>query len=107
VAASSSDRITLPGDLTEFARDCDRKLATADPHSGIVGLDSVPWLVVTHEQLRTMPLDQRHGFVLSLVDGRCTIEMLADISGFGRAETIALVAELVGHGALVLRPHVL
>lgn len=103
VGASSSDCITLPGDLTEFARESDRRLARAEPHSGIVGLDSVPWLAVTHDQLLAMPLDQRHGFILSLVDGRSTIEMLADISGFGRAETIALVAELVGFGAVILR----
>jgi hypothetical protein len=75
----------------------------AEPHSGVLGLESVPRLEVTHDQLISLPLDERHGFLLSLVDGRCTIEMLSDMSGFGRAETIALIAELVGLGALALR----
>ena len=63
----------------------------------------MPTIAVTYDALVAMPLDHRHGFLLSLVDGRCTVEMLADISGFGRTETIALVADLGGCGAVTLR----
>jgi hypothetical protein len=103
VGASSSDRITLPADLREFACESDRGVVAAEPNSGIIAFSSIPWLAVTYDALIAMPLDHRHGFLLSLVDGRCTVEVLADISGFGRTETIALVAELVGFGALTLR----
>lgn len=103
VGASSSDRITLPADLREFARESDRELAVAEPNSGVIAFSSIPWVAVTYDALIAMPLDHRHGFLLSLVDGRCTVEMLADISGFGRTDTIALVAELVGFGAVTLR----
>jgi hypothetical protein len=102
VGASSSDRITLPADLREFARESDRELAVAEPHTGVVALSAIPRVAATYDALVAMPLDQRHGFLLSLIDDRCTVEMLADISGFGRSETIALVAELVGFGAVTL-----
>ena len=97
----SSDRVTLLPN--ELAHDTDREFVAAEPHSRVVRLDAVPWLNMTYDELAGMRLDQRHGFLVSLVDGRCTIEMLADMTGFGVDETAALVAELVVLGVLTLR----
>lgn len=69
----------------------------------IVPMHAVPWLVVTHEQLRRMPLDSRAGFVVSLIDGRCTVEMLLDVAGLPEDEVIALLAQLAKLGAIELR----
>jgi hypothetical protein len=96
---SDSERATLPGDLEYPAS----ALETPEPHSGVVALDAVPWLLVTHDQLVAMPLDPRRAFLISRVDGRCTVEMIADISGFERSEVTAMMMELVGLGVLELR----
>jgi hypothetical protein len=41
--------------------------------------------------------------VVSLIDGRCTVEMLLDISGMREDETIRIIGELVRLGAVELR----
>jgi hypothetical protein len=64
---------------------------------------AVPWLVIGYDELLQMPLDHKAGHILSLVDGRCTIEMIADMSPLPRDEAIAIVAELVVRGVLQLK----
>lgn len=69
----------------------------------IVPFRAVPWLVVTHDELRRMPLDSRSGFLVSLIDGRCTVEMLLDVAGLPEDDVIAMLAQLVRLGAIELR----
>ena len=69
----------------------------------VVPMQAVPWLVVTLEQLRRLPLDGRAGFIVSLIDGRCTVEMLLDVAGLPEDEVIALLAQLAELGAIELR----
>jgi len=86
---------------------------TLDPEGGqegtqsdirpIVPMHAVPWLVVTHDELRRLPLDARGGFLVSLIDGRCTVEMLLDIAGLPEDEVIALLGQLTQWGAIELR----
>lgn len=66
-------------------------------------MHAVPWLVVTLEQLRRMPLDGRAGFIVSLIDGRCTVEMLLDVAALPEDEVIALLGQLADLGAIELR----
>jgi hypothetical protein len=64
---------------------------------------AVPWLVVTYDELQRLPLHPRAGFVVSLIDGRCTVEMLLDVSGMREDETLDILAELLRLGAIELR----
>jgi len=110
----NSERITIPHDMSEIARAVDVARPRNDsgteaepPPSGIVSgvvtLDAVPWLDIAYDELLAMPLDPRHGFLLSLVDGRCTVEMITDMSGFPRDEVFMMLSELVAMGVLTLR----
>ncbi|HEY1697982.1 MAG TPA: hypothetical protein VGG39_37740 [Polyangiaceae bacterium] len=100
----SRDRITIPVDMRQDARDSDRRFEAADSDVRLaVPLHSVPWLVMTHDELRTLPLDNRGGHVLSLVDGRCTVEMILDISALPEDEAFDLLRELADLGAIEFR----
>jgi hypothetical protein len=100
---ASSDRITLPGDLGPLARQSERQFEpTGSDVRSLVPLRAVPWLVVTYDQLQTMPLYARDAFVVSLVDGRVTVEMLLDISGLPEDETLDIVRKLLLLGAIEL-----
>jgi hypothetical protein len=98
------DRITVPVDLRRAALDSARELAPT--HSEVrprVPSSAVPWLLVTYDRLQDLPLDARAGFLVSLIDGKCTVEMLLDISGMGRDETLGILGRLVTLGAVELR----
>jgi hypothetical protein len=98
------ERITIPVDLSQAARNSARDLAVAvtltDPRERP---GAVPWLVVTYDQLQRMPLDPRAAFIVSLIDGRCTVEMLLDISGMSENETLGILSDLVRLKAVELR----
>jgi hypothetical protein len=103
-SVSRHDRITLPEDLRPFARDSERRFETASSDvRPLVPLSAVPWLVVTFEDLRRLPLDARAGFVVSRIDGRSSVEMLLDLCALPEGETLDIVAELVRLGAIELR----
>ena len=91
-------------DLSQAARDSTRDFPAADSDvRPVISLSAVPWLVVTYDELRRLPLDKRRGFLVSLIDGRCTVEMLLDVSGMPEDETLDILRELVGLGAVELR----
>jgi hypothetical protein len=102
----NSERITIPQDMSELARgvtEHDQEPPPSGIVSGVVTLDAVPWLDIPYDELLAMPLDARQGFLLSLVDGRCTVEMITDMSGLPRVEVFTMLAELVAMGVLTLR----
>ena len=103
MGSSSSDRITRPNDLSGLARDSEREFtaATSDIRR-VVAAAAVPWLIATHEQLLALPLDSRAGFVLSLIDVRCTVEMILDVAGLPEDEAIAILDNLRELGAIEL-----
>ena len=77
-SSNRHERATVPHDLGPIAR-----AALAEAHSDVrpvLSMDGVPWLIVTYDELREMPLDPRAGFVVSLIDGRSTVEMIVDIA---------------------------
>lgn len=93
------DRATLPdirpGKIEE-------EVVTQSDIRPIVPMHAVPWLVVTHEELRRLPRQPRRVRRL-LIDGRCTVEMLLDVAGLPEDEVIALLAQLARLGAIELR----
>jgi hypothetical protein len=91
----SSDRITIPGTVGED----DGPASEARP---ILPRHAIPWLIVTFDDLRAMPLDPRDGFILSLVDGRSSIEMIIDLATLPEAETLTVLMRLLKVGAIEL-----
>jgi hypothetical protein len=98
-----AERIKLRGDLGKLReREHEFEDATTETRP-LVPACAVAWLVVTCNELRQMPLTNVDGFVLSLVDGRSTVEMIIDIAGLKSDETIGVLAKLVGLGAIELQ----
>jgi hypothetical protein len=58
-------------------------------------LDRVPMVVVPRTQMRWLSIDHRAGFVLSLIDGSSSIEMILDVSGMARLDALRILHELV------------
>ena len=101
---SRHDRITIRVNLSQAARESARESeASGSDIRRVVPLSAVPWLVVTYDELRRLPLDKRTGFIVSLIDGRCTVEMLLDVSGMPEDETLDIIRELLRLGAVELR----
>ena len=71
----------------------------------LVPLLGVPRLALTLEGLRLLRLDPRTAYLLSLVDGHCTVETILDICvpQLGRDEALAILAHLLDLGAIDLR----
>jgi hypothetical protein len=98
------ERITMPDDLSSLARRSEREFDVSDSEiRPIVPLHAVPWLMVTYDALREMPLDNRDAFVLSLVDGRSTVEIILDLAGLPEDVTIGILTRLFRLGAIDLR----
>jgi hypothetical protein len=66
-------------------------------------LDRVPIVLVPREQLRWLSIDHKAGFVLSLVDGVSSVEMIIDVSGMPELETLRILAELTQQRIIALR----
>ena len=57
-------------------------------------MDRVPIVMVPRDQLRWLSIDHRAGFVLSLVDGVSTLEMLLDVSGMPELDALRILSDL-------------
>jgi len=63
--------------------------------SRIGPLDRVPFIAVPQEQLRWLNIDHRAGFVLSHVDGNCSLEQILDVSGMPPLDALRILYELL------------
>jgi hypothetical protein len=68
--------------------------------SKIGRLDRVVVQAMVDSQLRWLGLDHRSGFLLSRVDGVCTLEELLDVCGMPRLEALKTLADLLERGAI-------
>lgn len=57
---------------------------------------TVPRVLQSNDELEWAPLDHRDGFVLSLIDGRTSVQVLIDVAGMPESELIALLQRLRG-----------
>ena len=57
-------------------------------------LERVPVVMVARDQLRWLSIDHRAGFVLSLVDGVSSLEMILDVSGMAELDALRILSEL-------------
>jgi hypothetical protein len=58
-------------------------------------LDRIPTVIVQPTQLRWLSIDHRAGFVLSLIDGSSTLEMILDVSGMAKLDALRILHELL------------
>ena len=57
-------------------------------------LDRVPMVMVARDQLRWLSIDHRAGFVLSLIDGVSSLEMILDVTGMPELDALRILSEL-------------
>ncbi len=87
------DNPTNP-EAREYAESC-RKVLQQMYTARIGPLDRVPVVEVARDQLRWLSIDHRAGFVLSLVDGVSSLEMILDVSGMPTLDALRILYELV------------
>jgi len=63
--------------------------------SRLGGLNRIPQVVTSAEQMRWLSLDHRAGFVLSLIDGTCTFDEILDMSGMRRLDALRILFDLL------------
>ena len=99
---SPANKRTPPDQQAVTDDDLDGPTSEVRPH---IPLFAVPWLAITVEGLRSLPLDARAAYLLSLVDGTCTVETILDICvpELERDEALGILARLVQLGAIELR----
>jgi hypothetical protein len=98
------ERATIPVDLTEHARELERRDREAP--SGVlpvVAPTGVPWVVVSFDELKALPLDPQAAFVLSLIDGRFTVETIVDMCGLGVNGALRVFGKLLDLGVIEIR----
>lgn len=66
-------------------------------------LERVPVVMVPRDQLRWLSIDHKAGFVLSLVDGVSSLEMIIDVSGMPELDTLRILSELAQQRIIALR----
>ena len=66
-------------------------------------LDRVPVVMVPRDQLRWLSIDHKAGFILSLVDGVSSLEMIIDVSGMPELDTLRILSELAQQRIISLR----
>jgi|HubBroStandDraft_1064217.scaffolds.fasta_scaffold19005_3 hypothetical protein len=65
-------------------------------------LEQVPAVIVQRTQLRWLSIDHRAGFVLSLIDGSSSLEMVLDVSGMPRLDAMRILVELIAQRIVAL-----
>jgi hypothetical protein len=63
--------------------------------SRLGGVRRVPQVAMGPEELRWLALDHRAGFLLSLVDGRCTVDEVLDMSGMPDLDALRVLMQLL------------
>jgi hypothetical protein len=66
-------------------------------------LERVPFVAVPPEQLRWLNLDHRAGFVLSHIDGSCSLEQILDVSGMPTLDALRILFELLQQRVISFR----
>jgi hypothetical protein len=86
----------------EYAESC-RSVLQQMYMARIGSLARVPVVEVARDQLRWLSIDHRAGFVLSLVDGISSLEMILDVSGMPSLDALRILFELVEQRIVSLR----
>jgi hypothetical protein len=89
-------------EAAEFGENCRRVLEKMFA-AKLGSLERVPIMIVPRTQLRWLSIDHRAGFILSLIDGTSSVEMVLDVSGMPRLDALRILQELVQQRIVSLR----
>lgn len=78
------------------------EVATPRASTGGISLASVPHLVRRREELASLPLDARDGFLLAHIDDSTTVQTLIDVSAMSPSEVVEIIERLVKLGVITL-----
>jgi hypothetical protein len=82
------------GEAAECAENC--RTVLENMYAARLGpLDRVPTVIVARNQMRWLSMDHRAGFILSLIDGSSSIEMILDLCGMSKLDALRILQELV------------
>jgi hypothetical protein len=102
VAESLLEENATDAEAREYAESCQAVLY--EMYAAKIGpLTRVPVVEVARDQLRWLSIDHRAGFMLSLVDGVSSLEMILDVSGMPSQEALRILHELVEQRIISLR----
>jgi hypothetical protein len=66
-------------------------------------LERVPLVVVPRTQMRWLSMDHRAGFILSLIDGSSSVELILDVCGMPKLDALRILQELVQQKIVAFR----
>jgi hypothetical protein len=66
-------------------------------------LERVPMVVVPRTQMRWLSMDHRAGFILSLIDGSSSVDMILDVCGMPKLDALRILHELVQQKIVAFR----
>jgi hypothetical protein len=66
-------------------------------------LDRIPMVVVPRTQMRWLSMDHRAGFILSLIDGSSSVDLILDVGGMPRLDALRILHELVRQRIVAFR----
>lgn len=102
MAESLLEENATDAEAREYAESCQAVLY--EMYAAKIGpLTRVPVVEVARDQLRWLSIDHRAGFMLSLVDGVSSLEMILDVSGMPSQEALRILHELVEQRIISLR----
>jgi hypothetical protein len=102
MAESMLDENPTHVEAREYAESC-RSVLQQMYTARIGPLDRVPVVEVARDQLRWLSIDHRTGFILSLVDGISSLEMILDVSGMPPLDALRMLFELVQQRIISVR----
>jgi hypothetical protein len=102
MAESMLDENPTHVEAREYAESC-RSVLQQMYTARIGPLDHVPVVEVAPDQLRWLSIDHRTGFILSLVDGVSSLEMILDVSGMPPLDALRMLFELVQQRIISVR----
>lgn len=70
--------------------------------SRISGMDRIPRICMSADQIRWLSLDHRAGFMLSMIDGISSIDDLLDVSGMQRLDALRILCSLLDQKVILL-----
>jgi len=70
--------------------------------SRIAGMERVPTVAMSPDQIRWLSLDHRAGFMLSMIDGISSVDDLLDVSGMQRLDALRIICTLLDQKVISL-----
>jgi hypothetical protein len=93
--------VPLHSEATRLSTDC-REALEREYLSSVGSASAILVVAVSHEELKTLALDNVSGFLLSLMDGATDAETILDICGLPRLLALRHLRSLLERGVVVI-----